>query len=60
MLLCFADGSVANLIYTALGHKSVSKETAELYVDGNIAILDDYKSLAVHGKKKFSLKNYHV
>jgi predicted dehydrogenase/threonine dehydrogenase-like Zn-dependent dehydrogenase len=54
--LSFADGSVANLIYTALGHKAVSKETAELYVDGKIALLDDYKSLTVHGAENQSIK----
>ena len=53
----FADGSVANLIYTALGHKGVSKETAELYVDGKIAVLDDYKSLSVHGDDKLTYKS---
>jgi len=55
--LSFADGSVANLTYTALGHKSYSKETAELYVDGKIAVLDDYKSLTVHGAEKLSIKS---
>ena len=53
--LSFADGSVANLIYTSLGHKAVAKETAELYVDGKIIVLDDYKSLTVHGAGKQSL-----
>ena len=54
--ISFADGSVANLIYTALGHKDMSKEKAELYVDGKIAVLDDYKSLSVHGAKNISLQ----
>ena len=54
--LSFAGGSVANLVYTALGHKAVPKETAELYVDGKIAVLDDYKTLTVHGSEKLSLK----
>lgn len=54
--LSFADGSVASLTYTALGHKNAPKETAELYVDGKIAVLDDYKSLIVHGAEKQSLK----
>ena len=53
----FADGSVANLIYTALGNQKVPKETAELYFDGKIAILDDYKSLFVHGAEKLSYKS---
>jgi predicted dehydrogenase/threonine dehydrogenase-like Zn-dependent dehydrogenase len=52
----FADGSVATLTYTALGHKDVPKETAELYVDGKVAMLDDYKSVTVHGADKLSLK----
>lgn len=54
--LSFADGSVANLVYTTLGHKAVPKETAELYVDGKIAALDNYKSLTVHGAEKQSLQ----
>jgi len=54
--LSFADGSVTNLIYTALGHKGISKEKAELYVDGKIAVLDDYKSINVHGAKNMSLQ----
>jgi predicted dehydrogenase/threonine dehydrogenase-like Zn-dependent dehydrogenase len=45
----FEDGSVASLTYTALGHKDHPKETAELYVDGKIAVLEDYKKLAVLG-----------
>jgi len=52
----FADGSVANLIYTALGHKAIPKEMAELYVDGRIAVLDDYRALTVHGADRLSLK----
>ena len=54
--LRFREGSVANLIYTSLGHSDYPKETAELYVDGKVAFLDDYKSLIVHGSKKDSLR----
>jgi len=54
--LSFIDGSVANLVYTALGHKAVPKETAELYVDGKIAVMDNYKALIVHGAENLSLK----
>ena len=41
----FADGSVANLIYTSLGNNNVSKEYCELFFDGKIAILDDYRKI---------------
>ncbi len=56
--LSFADGSVATLTYTALGHKDYPKETAELYVDGKIAVLDDYKTLTVYGAEKLSIKTH--
>jgi len=55
----FADGSVASLTYTALGNKGLPKETAELFVDGKIASLDDFKSLTVHGAQGLSLKTGH-
>ena len=54
--LSFSDGSVANLVYTALGNKAIPKEIAELYVDGKIATLDDYRNLTVHGDEKQSLQ----
>ena len=51
----FLDGSIASLTYTSMGHKNQPKEMAELYVDGKIAFLNDYKSLVVHGQEKLSL-----
>ncbi len=54
--LSFADGSVASLTYTSLGHKEYPKESAELYVDGKIAVLNDYKTLTVYGADKLSFK----
>jgi predicted dehydrogenase/threonine dehydrogenase-like Zn-dependent dehydrogenase len=47
--MSFADGSVASLTYTALGHAAFPKETAELFVDGKVAVLDDYRRLRVVG-----------
>ena len=47
--MSFADGSVASLTYTALGSPDFPKETAELFVDGKVAVLDDYKRLHVIG-----------
>jgi predicted dehydrogenase len=54
--LRFADGSVATLTYTALGNKDYPKEMADLYTDGKLAVLEDYKRLDVHGVKGKSLK----
>ncbi len=52
----FADGSVANLIYTAMGHKQYPKEQMEIFCDGAVITLNDYKSLTVVGKKFKAIK----
>jgi predicted dehydrogenase len=53
----FADGSVASLTYTAMGHRDHPKEMADLYVDGKLAVLEDYKQLRVFGSSRPGLKS---
>jgi predicted dehydrogenase len=48
--IAFEDGSVASLTYTALGNPSYPKEKLELYSDGTVFSLDDYRSLAITGR----------
>ena len=55
--LSFDDGSVASLTYTSLGHKSVAKETMDIYCDGKVLTMTDYKCLEVHGCDKPSLNS---
>jgi predicted dehydrogenase/threonine dehydrogenase-like Zn-dependent dehydrogenase len=44
--LRYADGSVATLLYTALGPKAgLPKERVEVFCDGEAYVLDDYVSL---------------
>jgi predicted dehydrogenase/threonine dehydrogenase-like Zn-dependent dehydrogenase len=45
----YNDGSVATLLYTALGAKDLPKEYVEIYADGKVLVIDDYKALQVHG-----------
>ena len=45
----FEDGSVATLTYTALGSNEFPKEQMEIFSDGKVLVLDDYKQLRVHG-----------
>ena len=45
----FSDGSVASLIYTALGAKDYPKERMDVFVDGKVIEMDDYKVLKVTG-----------
>jgi len=49
--LKYADGSVCTLTYTALGDKSYPKERMEVFADGKVLTMDDYKSVTVHGGK---------
>jgi predicted dehydrogenase/threonine dehydrogenase-like Zn-dependent dehydrogenase len=48
----YADGSVCSLTYTALGDKSYAKERCEIYVDGQVIVLDDFKSVTLSSKRK--------
>lgn len=45
----YQDGSLCTLTYTAMGSKSYDKERAEIFCDGKILFLDDYKQLSVAG-----------
>lgn len=47
----FDDGSVATLVYTALGSGEHPKEQMEVFCDGAVYVLDDYKALRVVGSK---------
>jgi predicted dehydrogenase len=47
--LRFEDGSVTTLTYTALGSSAHPKERMEVFVDGTVLALDDYRSLTVSG-----------
>ena len=52
----FADGSIATLTYTALGSKAYPKERMEVYVDGKVLILDDYRTLDIVGTSQKGVK----
>lgn len=47
----YADGSVCTLTYTALGDKTYPKERMEIFADAKVLVMDDYKSVQVHGGK---------
>jgi predicted dehydrogenase len=48
-ILRYEDGSVATLVYTALGALGLPKEYVEIYADGKVLVIDDFGSLQVHG-----------
>ncbi|MDD5681614.1 MAG: Gfo/Idh/MocA family oxidoreductase, partial [Candidatus Omnitrophica bacterium] len=45
----YADGSICNLIYTALGSKGYQKEGMAVYFDGKVIRMDDYKKMEGYG-----------
>ena len=47
----YSDGSVCSLTYTAMGNKACSKEKMDIYSDGKVISMDDYKTLEVTGSK---------
>ena len=49
--ITFEDGSVGTLTYTALGAQEHPKEQLEVFVDGKVVVLDDYKRLSIKGSK---------
>nr|WP_276583382.1 bi-domain-containing oxidoreductase [Pseudomonas sp. RIT-PI-S] len=47
----FSDGSVCTLTYTSMGDKSYPKERMEIFSDGKVVVMDDYKSVVIQGGK---------
>ncbi|MGI0080696.1 MAG: Gfo/Idh/MocA family protein, partial [Nitrososphaerales archaeon] len=47
--LSYGDGSVAVLVYTALGSKEMDRERLEVYGQGSSFVLDDFKKLRIYG-----------
>jgi predicted dehydrogenase/threonine dehydrogenase-like Zn-dependent dehydrogenase len=56
LTLSYEDGSVANLIYTALGHKDVAKERMQVFFDEKTFLLEDYLTLRAHGSKNAGME----
>jgi predicted dehydrogenase len=56
----YQDGSVCTLTYTALGDKSYAKERCEIFADGKVYSLDDFKSVAVSTARKPLWKSWTI
>ncbi len=48
--LTFANGSIAAISYFANGNKALGKEYLEVFTAGRVAILDDFKKMAIYDK----------
>ena len=47
----YSDGSVCSLTYSALGNRAHAKERMEIFCDGKVVSLDDYRSVSVSGRR---------
>lgn len=52
----WTDGSLATLVYTALGHMGLPKERIEIYADGSSMVIDDFKNLELYGFRERSTR----
>lgn len=55
--ISYNDGSVCTLTYTALGNKSFPKETMEIFADGKVISLDDYRAVSIIGDRQKGWKS---
>lgn len=53
IILSFEDGSVGTVNYFANGSKSYPKETLEVFTDGRVARMDNFRKLTGYGFKDF-------
>ena len=51
IMIEFENGSVGTICYYANGSKAMPKEYVEIYSSGTTAVLDDFKSCKIYGKK---------
>lgn len=54
--LYFKNGSIATIAYFSNGNKELSKEYLEVYSQGWVAVMDDFRELTLYGKKKTNEK----
>lgn len=55
--LLFDDGSLGNIHYFSNGHKSYSKEKLEVYCEGRVLLLDNFRKLQGYGWSNFRKLN---
>jgi len=53
----FKDGSVGTLTYTALGSSEYPKESMEVFVDGKVIMLNDYRRMTTQGGAAHTLSS---
>jgi len=52
VVMTMSDGSIASIIYAASGDSSIAKERVEIFCDGSVASIDDFRSGSFVRNKK--------
>jgi predicted dehydrogenase/threonine dehydrogenase-like Zn-dependent dehydrogenase len=52
----YADGSIANVIYTTVGHSAAGKEWFEVIGGGVLGQCDDFRTMSIHGPRARQVK----
>ena len=56
VIVKYEDGSLCTLTYTSIGNNSYPKEFCQIYFDGKIITIDDYKRINGYGVKLSNLQ----
>jgi polar amino acid transport system substrate-binding protein len=54
--LKYPEGSVASLVYSSLGTRSMDRERMEVFAGGHAFVLEDFKRLCVYGPEKDDIR----
>jgi predicted dehydrogenase len=57
--LKYADGSVASLTYSSLGNRSAERERMEVFGQGTVMVLDDFKRLTTYNRSGAVVTDEH-
>jgi predicted dehydrogenase/threonine dehydrogenase-like Zn-dependent dehydrogenase len=60
MALAFENGSTASITYFSNGNKAVPKEYLEVFAGGQVAIMDDFRTLTVYDQRVEKTKSRHA
>jgi predicted dehydrogenase/threonine dehydrogenase-like Zn-dependent dehydrogenase len=55
----YRDGSLATMLYVAMGSKQMDRERMEVFGQGTSMVLDDYKRLDIYGEKPETVRLRH-
>lgn len=53
--LSFDNGSIASISYFSNGNKELSKEYIEVFVSGQVMVIDDFRQMKIYGKNNKDL-----